>query len=71
MKTSSSWLTWPFVAVWNLLTWILNLTGRIVAGVIGFVLMIVGIVLTITIIGAPIGIPLIVFGFMLMVRSVF
>jgi hypothetical protein len=71
MKTSSSCLTWPFVALWNLLTFILNLTGRLVAGVIGLVLMIVGIVLVITVIGVPVGIPLIIFGFMLMVRGLF
>jgi hypothetical protein len=71
MKTASSCFTWPFVALWNLLTLILNLTGRIIAGVIGLAIMIVGALLTITVVGAPIGIPFIAFGFLLMVRGIF
>ncbi len=71
MKRSTSCLAWPFVALWTLLTTILNLTGRLVAGVIGLALMIVGIVLTVLVVTAPIGIPLIVFGFLLIVRGIF
>jgi hypothetical protein len=33
--------------------------------------MIVGIVLTVTLIAAPVGIPLIILGFLLMLRSIF
>lgn len=64
-------LLWPFVALWNLITWILQLTGRLIAAVLGLVFMIVGVLLTVTVIGAVVGLPLIVFGFMLMVRSIF
>jgi len=59
------------VALWDLLTFILNLTGRLVAAVLGLALMIVGIILTVTLIAAPVGIPLIVLGFMLMLRGLF
>ncbi len=68
---STSCLAWPFVALWTLLTTILNLTGRLVAGIIGLALMIVGIVLTVLVVTAPVGIPLIVFGFLLIVRGIF
>lgn len=65
------WILWPFVAVWNLISWILQLTGRLVAAILGLVLMIAGVLLTVTVIGAIVGIPFIVFGLLLMVRSIF
>lgn len=64
-------LLWPFKALWDLLTWILKLTGRLVAALIGLAITIVGFVLTILVISAPIGIPMMVFGFLLMVRGIF
>jgi hypothetical protein len=70
-EKEAPWFLWPFVALWDLLALILNLTGRLVAAVLGLVLMIVGIVLTVTLIAAPVGIPLIIFGFLLMLRSIF
>ena len=65
------WFLWPFVAIWNLITWILQLTGRLVAATLGLVFMIIGAILTVTVIGAVVGIPFIIFGFALMVRSIF
>lgn len=65
------WLLWPFKVIWDLISWILQLTGRLVAAVLGLVFMIAGLLLTITIIGSVIGIPMIIFGFLLMVRSIF
>ena len=67
----TAWILWPFVAVWNLITWILQLTGRLVAAILGLVLMIAGVLLTVTVIGAIVGIPFIIFGFLLMIRSIF
>jgi len=61
----------PFVIVWSLFSFLLRLTGRIVAAVIGVVFMIVGLTLSVTLVAAPIGIPLAVFGFLLLLRSVF
>ncbi|MBI9048355.1 MAG: hypothetical protein JEZ00_02965 [Anaerolineaceae bacterium] len=70
-KKSVPWFLWPFKLIWDLLAFILNVTGRIVGAVLGLVLLIVGLLLTILIFAAPIGIPLMVFGFMLMIRSLF
>lgn len=56
--------------LWDLLAFILSLTGRLVAAVLGLALMIVGIILTVTLVAAPVGIPLIVLGFLLMLRSI-
>jgi len=69
-RRRTPWFLWPFVALWDLLTWILNLTGRLIAAVLGVVLMVVGIILTVTVIAAPVGIPLIIFGLLLMIRSI-
>lgn len=65
------WIFWPFVALWKLLAGIIELTGRLVAALVGLVLVIAGIVLSLTVIGAIVGIPLAIFGFMLMVRGIF
>lgn len=70
-QRKTPWFLWPFVAIWNLLTWILSLTGRLIAAILGLLLMVVGFVLTITIVGAILGIPLMIFGLLLMIRSIY
>jgi len=62
-------LLWPFVAIWDLIAWIVGLTGRLIAVILGIVLLLVGIILTVLVITAPIGIPLGLFGILLMVRG--
>ncbi len=64
-------LMWPFVALWRLITWIVGLTGRLVAILIGIVLVIVGGILTALVVTAPLGIPLIVIGLLLVGRGLF
>ncbi len=66
-----SWILWPFYAVWRLLTFILNITGRIISAFIGLALMAAGISITLSIVGAPLGIPMAAFGFLLLVRALF
>ncbi|MHC4586405.1 MAG: hypothetical protein ACYS3N_17885 [Planctomycetota bacterium] len=68
---TSPWFLWPFVTVWNLLALVLNITGRVLAGILGVGLMIVGVALTMTVAGAPVGIPFAVVGLLLIVRSIF
>jgi hypothetical protein len=63
------WFLWPFVALWRLLAAIVGLTGRLVAIVLGLVLLIVGAVLTALIVTAPIGLPLALFGLLLVVKG--
>ncbi len=65
------WPLWPFYALWRLVTLILGVTGRLVAVVLGVVFMIVGGILTLTIVGAIVGIPLMIFGFTLLLRGLF
>ncbi|MDH4107596.1 MAG: hypothetical protein OEW35_04720 [Gammaproteobacteria bacterium] len=64
-------LLWPFVAVWRILTAILELTGRILCAVLGLALMAAGVAITLSVIAAPVGIPLAAFGFLLVVRALF
>lgn len=68
---SVSWVWWPFVALWRLVTFIFEAIGRLLAMLLGVALMFVGVLLSLTVIGAIIGIPLIVFGFLLMLRGLF
>ena len=65
------WIFWPFVAVWRLLSMILVLTGRIICAVLGLVFMAVGVAISLSIVGAPLGVPLAGFGMLLLVRSLF
>ena len=64
-------LLWPLYAVWKLLTFILNVIGRLLAAILGLALMVAGVAITMSVIGAPLGIPLAAFGFLLLVRSIF
>lgn len=64
-------LLWPFYAIWRLLTFFVELVGRLLCGVLGLGLMIAGIAITITVLAAPVGIPLAAVGFLLLVRAVF
>ena len=64
-------LTLPFRLAGGLLAWILSLVGRFAAILIGLLSMVVGVLLTITVIGGVIGIPLLIFGFMLVLRGLF
>ena len=61
----------PFVWLWQLVTFILGMTGRLLAVILGFVLLIVGLLLTVTVIGAIVGIPMLIVGFALIVRGLF
>lgn len=63
------WYLWPFAAIWNLVAYIVMLTGRLLAVILGFVFIILGVILTVTVIGAIIGIPLGVFGVLMIIRG--
>ncbi len=65
------WLLWPFWLIWKLVVGVIEFTGRILGAVIGLVLMIVGVIVSLTIVGLVVGVPLIIFGFLLVVRSLF
>lgn len=70
-QRNTPWYLWPFVALWDLLAGIIKVTGRLIAMLLGLVLMIVGVALTLTVVGAIVGVPLLIFGFTLAVRGLF
>ena len=65
------WLLWPFYAVWKMLTFVLNVTGRILCAILGLAMMVAGVGLSLSIVGAVVGVPLAAFGFLLVVRALF
>lgn len=61
----------PFIFVWWLLGLILKITGKVITGVIGLICIILGIVFLVTLVGSIFGIPLILFGVSVFIRSFF
>jgi hypothetical protein len=70
-KSHTPWYLWPLVAIWRLLAIIVEMTGRFVAMVLGIVLVIVGVIVSLTIVGAIVGIPLALIGLLLFFRGLF
>jgi hypothetical protein len=70
-RRATPWFLWPFVAIWRLVAGIVELTGRLVAVILGAVFMIVGAIVSVTVIGAVIGIPLAILGFLMILRGLF
>jgi hypothetical protein len=64
-------LLWPFYAIWRLLTFVLEVVGRLLCVLIGLALMAAGTAITITVLAAPVGIPIAAVGFLLLVRAIF
>ncbi len=64
-------LLWPFYAIWRVLTFVLELVGRLLFVLFGIGLMFAGVAITLSIVGAPLGIPLAALGFLLLVRAIF
>lgn len=64
-------LLFPLSLIWSLAGFILEVIGRILCAIVGIVLMVAGVILVMTIGGAPLGIPLAAFGFLLLVRAIF
>jgi len=64
-------LLWPLYAIWRLLTFVVEMVGRLICALIGLALMAAGTAITITVLAAPIGIPIAAVGFLLLVRAVF
>jgi hypothetical protein len=70
-KQHIPWYLWPFVAIWKLLAVIVEMTGRFVAMALGFVLILAGVLVSLTIIGAIVGVPLAIIGLLLALRGIF
>ncbi len=64
-------LLWPFYAIWRLLTFIISVIGRLLCALLGITLMVAGVAITMSVVGAPLGIPLASLGFLFLIRAVF
>ena len=64
-------LLWPFYAIWRLLTFVLQVVGRLITALLGLGLMAAGVAVAMTFVAAPVGIPLAAFGFLLVIRAIF
>ena len=69
-KPKRSVLRWPIKALWKLVTVISNRIGILASLAIGLIAVFFGFVLTGTIVGAIIGIPLAIFGVFLFIRGI-
>ncbi len=65
------WYLWPFWALWRLVAGIVLVIGRLLAVILGAVLMLAGFLISLTVVGAIIGIPLGILGFLLVIRGLF
>jgi hypothetical protein len=59
----------PFRWAWRLLTALLGIVGRLLLGLTGVGLIVVGVMLCLSVIGAVVGVPLIVVGAALVLRA--
>ena len=62
---------WPAVALVRVVAVTLEWTGRLVALVLGGVFVLIGALLTATVLGAVIGLPLMAIGLLLVARGLF
>ncbi|MCD4673520.1 MAG: hypothetical protein K8R77_12725 [Anaerolineaceae bacterium] len=69
MKWLLNIIMWPFKAIFHLVFFIIELVGRFVAAVIGMVLILAGVIVSLTLIGAIVGVPLIIVGIFLVGAS--
>ncbi len=61
----------PFYLVWRMLSFVVEAVGRVACVVLGFTLLAIGIAVSLTLVGAPIGIPLAAIGTLLLLRAFF
>ena len=70
-KHHISCLLWPFAMLWHLLATIVGLTGRFIAMILGLVFICVGVIVSLTLIGAIVGIPMAFIGLLLFLKGLF
>ena len=64
-------LLWPFYALWRVVTFIFEIAGRLLCVILGLGLMAAGTAISLTLVAAPIGIPIAAFGLLLLIRALF
>lgn len=64
-------LTWPFRMVWSFIGIVFLGIGKLLSMLLGVILAAIGVALCCTIIGSIIGVPLVVLGVAMFLRSLF
>ena len=64
-------LLWPFYLVWRMVSFVLEAVGRVACVLLGFVLLAIGITVSLTMVGIPLGVPLAAIGTLLLLRAFF
>ncbi len=62
-------LSWPFEFLWLFICLLFKILGGLLFAIIGLILVLAGIILTITVVGSIVGIPLIFAGLLLIMCS--
>jgi hypothetical protein len=70
-KRDTHWILRPFIALWKLLAGLIALTGRLTAVILGAALMLAGGLVSLTVVGAVVGIPLAFLGLLIILRGLF
>jgi hypothetical protein len=61
----------PIVWSWRLVTFVASMTGIVLALILGLLFMMVGLAFASTFIGAFVGIPIFILGFLLLIRALY
>ncbi|MBQ3201243.1 MAG: hypothetical protein IJB22_04905 [Clostridia bacterium] len=64
-------LFWPFKMLWSFVGVVFLAIGKLMSLLLGLLITVIGAVLCATLVGAIVGIPLIILGVTMMVRSLF
>jgi uncharacterized membrane protein HdeD (DUF308 family) len=67
----NSCLLWPIVAPFRLVRFLLKTAGRLMLIILGFLSIMAGVMVSFTVVGACIGLPLILLGVSLILRGLF
>ncbi len=70
-RETAPWIFWPIAAVWDLLAFVVRLTGRIIGVLLGLALIVLAIPIGLTVVGLPLAIALLIVGFLLLWKSLF
>ena len=61
----------PFTLLWRLVSFVVETVGILMGLLVGFVLMVVGAVLCLTVIGSVVGLPLLFIGVLITLRAIY
>lgn len=64
-------LFWPFKMLWSFVGVVFLAIGKLMSLLLGILITVVGAILSATLVGAIVGIPLVILGVTMMIRSLF